>query len=430
MTFLSRKWVKLMSKFWTVLWHTYLSKLKSKQFIITTIIVAVLLIGVSNINQIIDVFNNQDKDKIAVIDHTGHVYEPLAKRVQQTSDEIKLISYDQSEQKVQTALEEGKFKGYLVISLNDKKLPTATYKSKKVAESSIINTLQQSLQQVKVAMATQQLGLDAAQLAKVYSPVSFETVALSDQAKSEKELNQARVVVYIIVLLMFVSVLMYGMMIAMEVVTEKSSRVMEILVSSVSPVKQLFGKIFGVAFLGLTQAVFLFLVGFFSFKLFAGAGDTAINVFKFINLDMFDPTLIAFAIVFFILGFLLYATLLAMLGSLVNRVEEANQMMMPMTLLLVIAFYIAMFGMSAPDNPFIMYTSFVPFFSPMIMILRIGMLSVPIWQIALSLGLLVVFIIIFVIVGARIYRGGVLMYGNATSWKSIKHAFVLTKKEK
>lgn len=420
-----------MNKFWTVLFHTYWSKLKTKQFLVTSIITAIFLIGVANINQIMDLFGEDEADKIAVLDQTGQVYEPLNQQVEKTSDDIELIPYEKSESKAKQQVQDGDLNGYLLISMDASQMPQATYKADKVAGQGLIAQLKQSLQQVKAAMATQKLDLSGEQIQKVNAPVSFDKVALEEGAKSEKELNQARWIVYGLVILMFMAVMMYGMMIAMEVATEKSSRVMELLVSSVSPVKQMFGKILGVALLGFTQFAFLLVVGFSSFRLFTSESGIGGGMLNYLSFDVFAPSLMAYAVIFFILGFLLYATLLAMIGSLINRLEEAQQMMMPITMLLMVSFYLAIYGsLIAPDTSLITVTSFIPFFSPMIMLLRIGMLSVPFWQIALSLALLVATILLFVMVGARIYRGGVLMYGKASSWKSIKQAFVLTKAEK
>src|SRR5699024_2145091 len=137
-----------------------------------------------------------------------------------------------------------------------------------------------------------------------------------------------------------------------------------------------------------------------------------------------------YAILFFILGYLLYATIAAMLGSLVSRVEDVQQLIFPMIMLVMIAFFIAIFGLGAPEAKFITITSFIPFFTPMIMFLRVGMLDVPIWEIVVSVGLLIGTIILLAILGARIYRGGVLMYGPSRSLKDFRKALMLTKKEK
>lgn len=418
-----------MRKFWTVLAHTYISKLKTKSFIILTIIVAILLIGVSNLNQIIDLFNKNSADKIAVLDQSGKFFKPLNQQIKKTTDNLKLIDYKKSEKQAAKSVKNGDLTGYLLLTQNPSGLPKATYKANKITEEKISSQLKGALQQVKIATATQNLGLNQQEIARVYSPVSFDKVALEKGAKSEKELTQARIIVYILVFLMFFSVMMYGVMIAMEVATEKSSRVMEILISSVSPVKQMFGKIIGVALVGLTQFAFLAIIGYLSFRLFGSGFGSGSGLLSYLSFDALPPLLFVYAVILFILGFFLFATLLAMLGSLVSRVEEAQQTMMPVTMVLAAGFYIAMFGLASPESPFITVTSFIPFFAPMIMLLRIGMLSVPFWEIALSIALLIATTVVFVIIGARVYRGGVLMYGKS-SWKNIRQALALSKEER
>src|SRR5699024_8680541 len=109
--------------------------------------------------------------------------------------------------------------------------------------------------------------------------------------------------------------------------------------------------------------------------------------------------------------------------------EEVNQLIIPMTCLLLIGFYIAMFGMGFPDSTIVTITSYIPFFTPMVMFLRIVMLNVPVWEMVLFFGILVASIIVLGAIGARIYKGGVLMYGKTSSFKDIKKAIALSRKE-
>src|SRR5699024_7301213 len=118
-------------------------------------------------------------------------------------------------------------------------------------------------------------------------------------------------------------------------------------------------------------------------------------------------------------GYLLYATLAAMLGSLVSRIEDVQQFMTPMIFLIAIAFFIAVFGLNMPQSTFVTVSSYIPFFSPMLMFLRVGMLDIPVWEVALSIALLIGTIVILALVGARVYKGGVLMYGKSSSFKDL-----------
>ncbi|OQM46504.1 hypothetical protein B6A27_04920 [Anoxybacillus sp. UARK-01] len=412
-----------MNKFWIVLWHTYITKLKSKSFIITTAITSLLILGVTNITHIIDFFNKNEKKTIAVMDQTEEMYKPLKAQLEKSGDKkISLEFFQGSEKAAKQKVESGQWEAFLKIAYDDKQLPEAVYYAKTVADSDTSDQVKEALQQIKTAMATAKIGLKQEQITQLYEPVSFQKIALEENAKTEEELNQARGLVYVLVFAMYMFVLMYGSMIASEVSTEKSSRIMEILVSSVPPVQQMFGKIIGVALLSLTQFLVLFAIGFSSLK---SSGKELLQLLGFEHLPV---STLVYAVVLFLLGYFLYATLFAVLGSMVSRAEEVQQVVMPVTMLVIAAFLIAMFGLNAPEASFITVTSFIPFFTPMIMLLRIGMLNIPFWEVALSLVLLIGTIVLFAFLGSKIYRGGVLMYGKSTSLKDMKKALELTKK--
>src|SRR5699024_5290859 len=224
---------------------------------------------------------------------------------------------------------------------------------------------------------------------------SFEKVALDTTSKSDEELNQARGIVYIMLLVLYLAVIIYGQMIAMDVATEKSSRVMELLISSAPPTTHMFAKIIAIALLGFTQLVLFFVVG--TTLLQTGKGEVTDEVMRVFGLQNISLSVYIYAIVFFILGYFLYATIAAMLGSLVSRVEDVQHLLMPMILLIMVAFFIALIGLGNPDTTFIKIVSYIPFFSPMIMFLRVGMLDIAMWEIALCIGILIITIIFFAI---------------------------------
>ncbi|MBO1002912.1 ABC transporter permease [Pseudogracilibacillus auburnensis] len=418
-----------MNKFWIVLGHTYFSRLKSKAFIISTLVVFLFIFGIANIQSIIQLFTGDDElEQVIVIDESGELFAPLETSISQLDEEVELIAYEESEEVGKSAVQNEEYDGLLILELDENNLPIATYYENNAAESSLQYTIEQQLQQVKIAIATEQAGVDEATLASIYEEMPFEKIALDEATKTDEELNQARGIVYIMLFVLYMAVIIYGQMIAMDVATEKSSRVMEILISSASPVTHMFAKIIGIALLGLTQMVLFFIVGasLISTKMDTTSGE----IFEFFGFTSTSISIYFYALLFFILGYFLYATIAAMLGSLVSRVEDVQQLIMPMVFLIMIAFFIAMFGLTVPDAKFITITSFIPFFSPMIMFLRVGMLEVPIWEVIVSVGLLVGTIILLAILGARIYRGGVLMYGPSRSLKDFKKALMLTKKEK
>lgn len=413
-----------MNNFWIILWHTYFTKLRTKSFIITTILTVAIVVVISNINRIFDVFDqNHGKEKIAVIDTTGSLNNLFTSQVKSINKDIKLETFDGTVSQAETAVKKGDYSGVIILRLNQENLPEATFKAMSLADSGVYTDLQTSLQQVKTMLAASQINLTQTQLQKLYKPISFKKVALEKNAKTEEQLNQARGLVYVLLFVIYFAVIMYANMIAMEVATEKSSRVMEILISSVSPITQMYAKILGIGLLSLTQMAVLLAVGYTSVKQnLSSMKGGYFDAFGFENIPI---ATIVYAVIFFILGYFLYATLAAFLGSLVSRIEDVQQMITPMTLLVVAGFMIAMFGLGKPDSTIITVTSFIPFFTPMIMFLRVGMLMIPTWEALLGILVLIVTIMVLAVFGAKVYRGGVLMYGKSNSYKDIKKALQL-----
>ncbi|MGA9288948.1 MAG: ABC transporter permease [Anaerobacillus sp.] len=416
-----------MNKFFIVLSQTYLNRLKSKSFIITTVITLLMIFLLTNLTSIFDRFDTSEADRVGVVEGSTY-YSMLESQINMMEADLILEKFDGSEKEAQQAIENDDLDSYLLLGENEAGEPTATYKAETVAEQVTPQLLESALQQIKSTIAAEKAGVTQEQLLEIDQPIQFEKVALEKGAKTEEELNQARVFVYILLFVIYFSVIFYGNMVAVEVATEKSSRVMEILISSVSPVKQMFGKILGVALLGLTQYAIIILSGY----VFMQLQDDAISqtgILSFLDFNNLSASLIIYAILFFVLGYLLYATILAMVGSLVSRAEEVQQLIMPVQFLIIIAFFIAMFGLGTPSSPFITVASYIPFFAPVVMFLRVGMLSIPFYEVAISLALLIGAIVFFAILGAKVYRGGVLMYGKSSSLRDIGKALKLSKRE-
>ncbi|MDX8045700.1 ABC transporter permease [Gracilibacillus sp. S3-1-1] len=419
-----------MNKFGIVFAHTYLSKIKSKSFIITTAIILAMLVVFANIQTIINMFDDEDAlDKVVVVTEQEDIYHQLQSTME---EEAELVSSSGTLEDAQEVVRDGDAIAALEITEADG-LPAATYYSNDYSNQFIQNMLENELQQIKVAIAASQSGIEQETIASIYEPVSFENELIpavdgeTSNVKSEEELSGARGLVYIILFLLYIGVITYGNMIASDIANEKTSRVMEILISSSSPVSQMFAKILGIGLAGLTQMVLFLGVGFILIK--QKQDELVGGFFDVFGLSDVSALTFVYAVIFFLLGYFLYATLSAMLGSLVSRTEDVQQLMTPVIFLVVAAFIISMMGISMPDTPLVVISSFIPFFAPMTMFLRVGLLDIPFWEVGLSIAILITTIAILAIIGAKIYRGGVLMYGSSTSFKDIKRALQLSKKE-
>lgn len=216
---------------------------------------------------------------------------------------------------------------------------------------------------------------------------------------------------YIMILALYMVIMLYGQMVASHVATEKSSRAMELLITSASPVNMMFGKVLASCIAGLVQLTVIFgsALLFYNLNQDAWGGDQMMT-------SLFDmpPSLLVFMLVFFVLGFLLYAFLYGAIGSTATKLEDINTSVMPLTMLFVVAFCVVMFGLASGsvDNMSMLVCSFIPFTSPIAMFTRIAMSTVPPYQIALSIGLLAVSVVGIGVLSAKIYRVGVLLYGT------------------
>ena len=217
---------------------------------------------------------------------------------------------------------------------------------------------------------------------------------------------------YILIFALYMAIMIYGQLVASSVATEKSTRAMELLITSTDPNNLMFGKVFGAGSAGLLQFVLIFGSGYLFYNLNAqyyGSNAVIKSIF-----DM-PLSILLYAVLFFILGFFMYAFLYGALGSLVSRMEELNATVMPVSYLFIAAFFIVFYGMMSGDvdNVLMKVCSFVPLTSPMAMFVRIAMGSVPVWEVVVSVAILVASTVGVGFLAAAVYRVGVLLYGKA-----------------
>ncbi len=408
-----------MNKFFIVLKHTFLTNLRKKSFIVTTIVSLLLLILILNLPALLANFVDEDIRTVGIIDETQQIYEQLESEMM-IYQNIVLENF-MNEESARTAYDKDDIYGYVLINSNAEEFLTAEYKADNILNTELISYLEQALSAVKFQHSAEKLHLTEEEVATLFAPLQLTKTPLGDGAKSESEIAISYIIVYILLIAIYFGVIMYGNMIAMEVAKEKSTRVMEILVSSVSPVKQMFGKILGVLLLGVLQITLILIVGFLTLR-----GSSGVFTLDSLTIDFSDlPThVIFYGILFFILGTLFYATFAAMLGSLVSRIEDLQQTIGILNFILVAAFIISIFGLTSPDSVIIVVLSYIPFFTPMVMFLRIGMTDPHVIEIVVSVVIMVISIIASSIFAAKVYKGGVLLYGKGSSLKDIRKALL------
>ena len=223
---------------------------------------------------------------------------------------------------------------------------------------------------------------------------------------------------YIMIFALYMVILLYGQMVATNVATEKSSRAMEVLITSAKPTSMMFGKVIASCLAGLIQLVAVFGSALLFYNLNKSYWDNNMVIDSIFNIP---PELLVYMLVFFILGFLIYAFMFGAVGSTASKLEDINTSVMPITMLFIIAFVVVMTSMSSGevDNTLMLVCSYIPFTSPMSMFTRIAMSTVPWYEIGVSIAILIGSTIGVGVLSAKIYRVGVLMYGTTPKIKDI-----------
>ncbi|KAA1190269.1 ABC transporter permease [Paenibacillus sp. B2(2019)] len=423
-----------MNKMGTIIGFTFKNKVRTKSFMITTLILVLLLSIGMNLPYIIDQFKGDSKTnaetQIAVIAEERNQAAELLKAY--TSPEgmpqAKVVQYTSADDaELKKALDEGTVEGYVTFAEpTGEGLPPVTYHSENgELKGDVQIYLQNALQQANTQFIVGDK-LTQEQIAAMSTPVQIATQQLNpDGTAGDKDASQESappinyVIVYAMLMLFFMSIMMTGNMIAAEITSEKSSRIMEILITSASPLAQMFGKVIGVFLVGLLQIGVIIAAVVVNLKLPHNA-----TILKDLDLDLgqLNINLLLYGIVLYVLGYFLYALMYAAVGSIVSRTEDLGQAVMPIMMLGFVAFYVPLFSISNADTLLVKVASYVPFTSPLTMLLRIGVGEVAIWQVIVSLAILLVTTFIFGWLAAKIYRTGVLMYGKRPSIKEIRKA--------
>ncbi|WP_214820699.1 MULTISPECIES: ABC transporter permease [unclassified Exiguobacterium] len=381
---------------------TLKSRIRSKAFVISTALTILFIFGFTNIDRIMSSFEDSEQASALVVSENPALV-----------DTMKSLGYedvavsDITEEEARTGINDGE---YGVVAFVD------GYDARVISErpeQEFTTLLQTSLQQLRNAELIESADVDPAVITALSEPIQLDESYLGRGGENSDELLSSSALVYVMLMLLYISIITYGSMISTEVTTEKSSRVMELIISTTHPVTHMLAKVTAIGTLALIQIGIFLGFGYVS----ASGSELATTVIE----NAGSARAVIYLLVFFLLGYLLYASLFAVLGSLVSRVEESQQMVMPVIMLLVAAFLVAMFGLNNPDATIVTILSFVPFFAPMLMFLRVMLVDVAVWEVVLSIGLLIGTIGVTLWIGSKFYRGGVLFYGtNAIKqWRQI-----------
>ena len=433
-----------MGKIGIIAGREFNERVRKKSFIFTTILMPICLVAIMFIPALMMNISSDEKKEVLVVDQSGLVGDRL-----QDDSTLTFTLSDQTAEEVVGQQHEGLF-GILIVGsdvlTNPSNVQLLTYESSTInIESSIAGQISSILESEKLKEYNIE-DIDTI-LAAIKTNVSLKVKQLDatsgDTKESSSVLNIA--LAYIFGFLIYMFVFLYGNMVMQGVIEEKSNKVMEVMVSSGRPFALMMGKILGIASVAVTQfviwVIFILLVGGGAVSLLglsdvvasAGAGvdPAAIAAAAPIDLDsemvaiiatLTDPAyllrILGGFLIYFIGGYLLYAAMFAAVGSAVDNEKDTNNLQLPITLPLMVALFVMLNAMQDPHGPLAFWCSMIPFTSPIVMMVRLPY-GVPGWELALSIGLLVVTFVGMVYLAGRIYRVGVFMYGKKPSFKEL-----------
>lgn len=419
-----------------VMRREYLERVQKKSFLIMTIIVPALMAGVIWIPvkyasrgslekrsvtivapsqelaegvkvQLLEMISREDDDPFSTASDDEQ-NSPLNRKKDTSRYTVNTSTAldDASKQELLNQVNDGKLSGYLWIDEDSLHKRKFTYFSKDATNFSEQVSLKSAM---RAALAQQELaghGLNSAEIKQVLKPVTLNAVRVLKGKESKNNGMVLFLATITMVTLLYVTVLIYGLAVMRSVIEEKSSRIMEVMLSSVTTRDMMGGKIIGVGAVGLTQIAIWILL---SIALSAPAMLALKDMAGGVHLSV---SAIVYFAVFFLLGYLLYSTLYAAIGAMVNSEQEAQQIQFIILLPLVFAMVIAQTVIQHPNSQLSIWTSMIPFCAPMLMFVRILVETPPWWQIALCVALMLVTVWGLLVLCARIYRVGVLMYGK------------------
>ena len=405
-----------MDKLKAIIQREYLTRVRSKGFIIGTLLSPLLMSSFILVPFFIGRSAGPDKYQIAVLDQSGDdlLYENLSRALEPTRPRQPRYELRREEIKSQEELEarqwalsqriaEKQLDGYLILPREALSQEDMKFYAKNAGGFSNRGRLGDAINQAVTERRIALEGLNPERIRELTKSVELKVV------NERGESDRGRVMLsLILVMLIYLTVLVYGVTVMRGVMEEKQSRIIEILLASVRPFDLMLGKVIGIGLVGLTQYV---VWTFFGVALSALSAGAAIAV-SGSSLPKISVSLMIFFIVYYLLGYFLYATLYAMVGAMVSNEDDGHQAQWPISMTFAASFVVSTLAMENPNSLSVTILSLIPFFGPSLMFLRIALGSAAPWQIAASIGLLIMTIIAVVWFAAKIYRVGVLMYGK------------------
>jgi ABC-2 type transport system permease protein len=430
-----------MNKIGLIIKREYLTRVRKRSFLILTFLGPILMAAIYIIPIMLALNSSNEKMRVAVVDESRWFEDRFVDNKEHTF----VLMPGQPIDSVKEMVKSGVFDMALYVPRTQLNIPSnaVVYSIRQVpmeVETYISNVMEKEIEDQKL-MAN---GVDPEIVSAVKTNVNLQIMRMDEKGNEKETFTEVQFFLgMILAMLVYMFIMFFGGQVMQGVSEEKTSRIIEVIISSVKPFQLMMGKIIGVSLVALTQFVLWILltgvlyIGFSAYLGLSNPGmlssgtvmaqeitsndimsnESVQNILQIVHSIDFG-TIIATFLIFFILGYLLYATLYAAIGSLVDNNTDAQQFTLPVTVPLIVAIISSFYIVNNPDSSLSVWLSMIPFTSPISMMVRIPF-GVPIWQIVVSVVLLAGTFVLMTWIAAKIYRTGILMYGKKLSYKEI-----------
>ena len=380
-------------------------------------------------------------------------------RVQQVIEDLEddnVYLFDLSEDQAEAQLADGTLDGYLLAGVEEDMVQAKFYRKNSGKDISV-RGMAQALSEVQMAIKVENLDIDQAAVQDLLNAaVHVETIKVktdqegqTTEVSADDPLNFIKTgVAYVVCFVIFIFIMNYISIVLQEIAAEKGSRIMEIILSSITPSAHFLGKLLGVGLVILTQLVIYLVLGliiaylallYFRGQLFGGSDQLAsleVGLGMQLTWENLRPfftqikPVLYYGLLYAVLGISIYSILAAFLGSLVSKVEDVNKMVTPITLIGVAGFYLAMYALNAPNSPVVKIGSFIPFFTPFVMPFRLANDSVMSNEIWLSVAIVLVFLVLSIWLSVAFYKSNVLVYSEKGLIGTFKQSISIWRNER
>ncbi|HEX7335405.1 MAG TPA: ABC transporter permease [Pyrinomonadaceae bacterium] len=427
-----------MMKLWTVVKREYMQRVRAKMFIVSTILLPLVMSLFALVPAII--LNIETPPlRVAVVDQTGKMFAQLKQELSSEPDQattttgqndntsqrrgfgsrgkfvLDEVSANQPTEQIRATLDQRlnakELDGYIILPPDFLSSGKADFFTRNAGDLVSYGRLSSALNRAVRQQRLIEANVDTKTRQDLFKPAELQAVRIG-AGTQERDSGERFALVFGVGLVMYIAILMYGQIILGAVIEEKETRIAEILFSSVKPFTLMMGKLVGVSLVALTQ----FAIWGLAFSVFVlyGASALAASGVKG-NIPSVPISHYIYFGLFFLLGYFIYGTIYALVGSMVTTAQEGGQLAVPIILILVVSFYLFYPVSRSPDSNFSFWVSMIPFTAPVSMLVRIVTQTPPLWQIALSLLIGFGSVLAIMWVTARIYRVGMLMYGKRAS---------------